>query len=200
LGKNVDQAAITSVLNSVAGAGKEYYDKNFKDASKSVTDAFKTIKDAGQSLDDNIKIQNNIISGMNDCVAYSQTQSSRYYENLEKYNYNKSLYEQTGDNNFLVEANAYADNVNRASYEVGWSHGLYNDVKKQLEEAQGEVAQLEANFNAAKENLNSSIEYFQQTENENAEKIVNTFNETAAIKERIETMARDYNLPGLLNL
>lgn len=93
LGKDADKAVLNSVLGSVLRSGSEYVKSGVKDLSSTLQAAYDNAVKTGESLDSNVKRQDEIVKDYQATADAINKQHDEIQANLDKYNENKEFYD-----------------------------------------------------------------------------------------------------------
>lgn len=93
LGKDADKAVLNSVLGSVMRSGSEYVKSGIKDLSSTLQTAYNNAVKTGESLDNNVKRQDEIVKDYQATADEINKQHDSLQASLDKYNENKDGYD-----------------------------------------------------------------------------------------------------------
>jgi hypothetical protein len=188
LGKDTDKAVVNSVLSSMLGVGKDYIKEGLKDGSAALQTAYTNATKTGDSLDSNIKRQEEIVKDYTSSAEAIEAKRQEIQANLDTYNEKKALYD-SGEIG-VEEVNKYAKLVNNAipGYEEERAavEAKLGTLSGELDTLKADIPTLEKTLLAQKTELDNSVTTFQKQEEENAQYVAKVFADTVAAKTSVE--------------
>jgi hypothetical protein len=188
LGKDTDKAVVNSVLSSMLGVGKDYIKEGLKDGSAALQTAYTNATKTGDSLDSNIKRQEEIVKDYTSSAEAIEAKRQAIQADLDMYNEKKALYDE-GEIG-VEEVNKYAERVNLAipGYEEERAavEAKLGTLSGELDTLKADIPTLEKTLLAQKTELDNSVATFQKQEEENAQYVAKVFADTVAAKTSVE--------------
>ena len=188
LGKDTDKAVVNSVLSSMLGVGKDYLKEGLKDVSSTLQTAYNNATKTGESLESNIKRQDEIVKDYNSSVAAIEAKRQAIQDDLDTYNELKAKYDR--GEVAVEEVNKYAERVNNAipgyDAERATVEAKLDTLSTELDGLKTQLPTLEQTLVTQKAQLDNSVAAFQQQEEANAQLVAKAFNDTVAAKTEVE--------------
>lgn len=205
LGRDVDESITESILDSLTDVVGGELKTTLKDLSGGVRTAYDAATNLGSELDDNIERQNRLAAEYNSTLDALEQQRQTLLADLDRHNAAKARYEETGDTQYLEEANRYAELVNQGSPEyerrVAAVRPQLDALAEQLNSVKAAYSPLEEQFLAQKAVLDTTLAEFQAQEEANAQRVAKVFDEAATAKVTLEdTLGMELGKDQLANL
>jgi hypothetical protein len=188
LGKDTDAAVVNSVLKSMLTTGADYVKTGIKDSSAALQTAYNNATKTGESLDNNIKRQEEIVKDYTSSAEAIEAKRQAIQADLDMYNEKKALYDE-GEAS-VEEVNKYAERVNLAipgyEEERATVEAKLGTLSTELDELKTQIPTLEKTLLEQKTTLDTSVADFQKQEEENAQHVAKVFADTVASKNEVE--------------
>ena len=188
LGKDTDAAVVNSVLKSMLSTGADYVKTGIKDGSAALQTAYNNATKTGESLDNNIKRQEEIVKDYTSSAEAIEAKRQAIQADLDMYNEKKALYDE-GEVG-VEEVNKYAERVNLAipGYEEERAavEAKLTTLSGELDTLKTQIPTLEQTLVQQKATLDTSVADFQKQEEENAQHVAKVFADTVASKNEVE--------------